>query len=168
MHRRIKTKMILDKDGDEIEQVFEKQHFLCVVTTYFLQNCLKKDYSCLCEHVFQKMSLKKKPCLHVSTYFVGKVFETQPFSCVTTMCLNTFLKYKHVYIKPHKQTCPANRRVDYIDHRQASAHGVLASPRVALCRVRPLLPARPHRNHVWYRSNCKTGGHGALGRCRLE
>ena len=77
MPRKIKIKMIFDKYGDEMEQVFEKRPFLRVDNVLF-------------ENFFEK-----RPFLRVTTYFPEQVFDKQPFCVLTTFLLKTFLKKDH-------------------------------------------------------------------------
>ena len=69
--RGIEIKMMLEKFGDEMENVFEKTQFLCVTTYFFEENVEKQPFFRMTTY-FSEENVNKKHFFRMTTYFFEK------------------------------------------------------------------------------------------------
>ena len=61
--------MILDKFGDEMENVFEKRQFLCVTTYFFEENVEKQPFLRMTKYFFEENVEKKTISAYDNVFF---------------------------------------------------------------------------------------------------
>ena len=95
MRRRMKIKVILDKDGDEMENVFEKTRRSCV-STFVLKTFMKNDNFCVWQRIFFKKCWKKTIFTYDNVFLLKKILKNNHFFMYNNVFHEHFFEKKTI------------------------------------------------------------------------